>query len=152
MREDPASIRYNNPGAMWGGTALARKWGADGNVKLHDGLGQNNHIAVFPDKVHGASAQFDLWHSSANYHNKPLITAIRTWSGGNSVSSYIAFLTSRVPGLHAGTIINDNFLKSPSGLLMMKAQAWHEAGRQYPLTDAEWAQAQAMVFPATPVA
>ena len=68
--EDPASIRYNNPGAMWGGNALTRKWGETGNIALADGLHQNNHIAVFPTKVHGAAAQFDLWHTSKNYHNQ----------------------------------------------------------------------------------
>jgi hypothetical protein len=29
----------------------------------------------------------------------------------------------------------------------MKAQAQWEAGKPYPMTDAEWRQAQAMVFP-----
>jgi hypothetical protein len=28
----------------------------------------------------------------------------------------------------------------------MKAQAWHEAGRKYPMSDKEWAEAQAKVF------
>lgn len=143
---DPASIRYNNPGAMWGGTQLARKWGAHANIALADGKHQNNHIAVFPDKVHGAAAQFDLWHSSALYHNKTLAAAIHTWSGGNNSSAYVSFLTSRVHGLTASTIVNDVFLRSPSGIALMKAQAWNEAGRQYPMTDAQWQQAQTLVF------
>lgn len=146
MRE-PASIRYNNPGAMWGGTALSRKWGETSNVALADGTGQGNHIAVFPTKVQGAAAQFDLWRSSKYYKNKRLDAALRTWSGGNHWESYVAFLTKRVPGLNASTIINSEFLASPSGILMMKAQAWHEAGKPYPMTDAEWAQAQELVFP-----
>jgi hypothetical protein len=142
----PASIRYNNPGAMWGGTVLAKKWGATANVALQDGLNQNNHIAVFPTMVQGAAAQFDEWHTSAHYHNKPLAEAIHTWSGGNSSGAYVTFLTQRVPGLTPTTLINDAFLSSPSGIAMMKAQAWNEAGRPYPMTDAEWAQAQALVF------
>lgn len=146
MRE-PASIRYNNPGAMWGGSALAKKWGAVQTVGLNDGLGQGNNIAVFPSKVKGAAAQFDLWHSSKRYNNKPLVDAISTWSGGNYVPSYLKFLTDRVPGLTTSTIINDEFLASERGLAMMKAQAWHEAGKEYPMTDAEWRQAQALVFP-----
>lgn len=148
----PASIRYNNPGAMWGGNALTRKWGETGNVGLKDGTGQGNTIAVFPSKVIGACAQFDLWRSSKNYRNKRLIDAIRTWSGGNSVNSYVAFLTARVPGLTASTVINDVFLKSPNGIALMKAQAWHEAGQVYPMTDAEWAQAQKKVFGAAAAA
>lgn len=44
----PASIRYKNPGAMWG-SKLAIKWGASPRaVSLNDGTGQGNNIAVFP--------------------------------------------------------------------------------------------------------
>lgn len=143
---EPASIRYKNPGAMWGGNALTKKWGATANIGLKDGTGQGNTIAVFPTMVTGACAQFDLWRSSKNYRNKRLADAIRTWSGGNSVNAYVAFLTARVPGLTAYTIIDDAYLKSPKGIALMKAQAWHEAGKVYPMTDAEWAQAQAKVF------
>jgi hypothetical protein len=131
---------------MWGGSALAKKWGAVQTIGLNDGLGQGNNIAVFPTKVNGAAAQIDLWHTSKRYNNKPLQEAIHTWSGGNYVSSYIAFLTKRVPGLTPDTVIDDDFLKSGTGLAMMKAQAWHEAGVPYPMTDAEWREAQAMVF------
>jgi hypothetical protein len=60
---EPASIRYKNPGAMWGGSALAKKWGANQTVGLNDGLGQGNNIAVFPTMVKGAAAQIDLWHT-----------------------------------------------------------------------------------------
>jgi hypothetical protein len=143
---EPASIRFNNPGAMWGGSALAKKWGANQTVGLNDGLGQGNNIAVFPTKVKGAAAQIDLWHTSKLYHNKRLEDAIHTWSGGNYVSSYLAFLIKRVPGLTPDTVIDDSFLNSGQGLAMMKAQAWHEAGVQYPMTDAEWREAQALVF------
>lgn len=143
----PASIRFNNPGAMWGGNALARKWGAGSSaVKLNDGLGQGNNIAFFPDKVHGACAQFDLWHTSRNYRNKPLRTAITTWSGGNEVASYLQFLKTRVPGLADTTAINDAFLSSPSGVAFVRAQAWHEAGQPYPMSDDEWRRAQQIVF------
>jgi hypothetical protein len=143
---EPASIRYKNPGAMWGGSGLAKKWGALQTVGLNDCLGQGNNIAVFPTFVKGAAAQFDLWHSSKRYNNKRLQDAIHTWSGGNWVSSYVAFLTKRVPGLTPETIIDDAFLSSERGLAMMKAQAWHEAGREYPMTDAQWREAQALVF------
>jgi hypothetical protein len=144
---DPASIRYNNPGAMWGkGNPLATKWGATASPTLNDGLEQGNNIAVFPDKVHGAAAQFDLWHTSAHYHNKNLTDAIHTWSGGNSSANYVNFLVKHAPGLTAMSIINDALLSSPLGIAMMKAQAWNEAGKPYPMTDDEWKQAQALVF------
>lgn len=143
---EPASIRYNNPGAMWGGTALTKKWGETSHVALHDGLGQGNQIAIFPDKVHGAAAQFDLWRTSKNYANKQLQVAIKTWSGGNSWQQYMNFLISKVKGLTAKTIINEAFLSSPSGIDFVKAQAFHEAGEHYPMSDDEWKQAQALVF------
>lgn len=143
---EPASIRTNNPGAMWGGNAISRKWGETGNVALNDGLNQGNHIAVFPTKVAGACAQFDLWRTSKNYRNRRLVDAIHTWSGGNWTADYVAFLTKRTPGLTADTVIDETFLRSTAGLAMMKAQAWHEAGKPYPMTDAEWQQAQDIVF------
>jgi hypothetical protein len=143
----PASIRYNNPGAMWGGNAITRRWGETGNIALNDGLHQNNHIAVFPDKVHGAAAQFDLWRTSKNYNGQHLAHAIRTWSGGNSWPEYVAFLTRHAPELSATTLVSDALLSSPLGLALVKAQAWMEAGQEYPMTDDEWAQAQALVFP-----
>ena len=142
---EPASIRFKNPGAMWGGNAISKKWGESGNVKLNDGMGQNNHIAVFPDYVHGICAQIDLWRS-ARYKNKRFDAAIAIWSGGNWVSSYIKFVKDRVPGMTEGTIINDAFLNSPMGIAFLKAQAWHEAGKQYPAPDADWIEAQKRVF------
>lgn len=142
----PASIRYKNPGAMWG-SALAIKWGAQKKaVTLNDGLGQGNNIAVFPTYVQGICAQLDLWRTSKNYRNKSFADAIRVWSGGNYVESYIAFVLKRVPGMTRNTIMNDTFWKSSMGIAFLKAQAWHEAGMQYPAPDADWIEAQRLVF------
>ncbi len=143
---EPASIRYKNPGAMWG-NALAIKWGADPHpVKLNDGLGQGNNIAVFPNFVQGICAQLDLWRTSRNYKNKRFADAIRTWSGGNYVESYIRFVLERVPGMTRDTIMNDDFWRGPMGIAFLKAQAWHEAGKQYPAPDADWVEARRRVF------
>lgn len=143
---EPASIRYKNPGAMWG-NKIAIKWGADPKpVALHDGLGQGNNIAVFPTYVQGICAQLDLWRSSANYKNKRFADAIAIWSGHNEVPSYIAFVKKRVPGLTEGTIMNDTFWRSPMGIMFLKAQAWHEAGKQYPAPDEDWIEAQRRVM------
>jgi hypothetical protein len=133
------SIRTNNPGAMWGGKR-AEKWGATDDLILKDG--QNNHIAVFPTKVQGAAAQFDLWR--ANYTGLTLLAAIKKWSGGNSSPNYVAFLKKH--GVNFNDLITVDFLASPAGLSLMKAQAQWEAGTPYPMTDAEWQTAQAMVF------
>jgi hypothetical protein len=146
MAKLPASIRYKNPGAMWG-SALAIKWGAQkAAVKLNDGTGQNNNIAVFPTYVDGICAQLDLWRTSKNYRNKPFNEAIRIWSGGNHVESYIRFVLDRVPGMKRDTIMNDAFWRSSMGIAFLKAQAWHEAGRPYPAPAADWIEAQRRVF------
>lgn len=147
---EPASIRYKNPGAMWG-NALAIKWGAQPKaVVLNDGKGQGNNIAVFPDFVSGICAQLDLWRTSSNYHNKSFQDAIAIWSGHNEVPSYIAFVTKRVPGLTPTTILNDAFWQGSMGIPFLKAQAWHEAGKQYPAPDGDWIEAVGKVFGAMP--
>ncbi|MFH1343614.1 MAG: hypothetical protein ABIL01_20775 [Pseudomonadota bacterium] len=143
---EPASIRYKNPGAMWG-NKLAAKWGAAKKaVSLNDGTGQGNNIAVFPTYVQGICAQLDLWRTSKNYRNKRFSDAIRIWSGGNHVESYIAFVLKRVPGMTRNTIMDDVFWRGPMGIEFLKAQAWHEASKRYPAPDADWIEAQRRVF------
>lgn len=143
---EPASIRYKNPGAMWG-SKLAIKWGASPRaVTLNDGKGQGNNIAVFPTYVQGICAQMDLWRTSPNYRNKPFEDAIATWSGHNEVPSYINFVKARVPGIQNNTIMNDAFWHGPMAIPFLKAQAWHEAGRRYPAPDADWIEAKRRVL------
>jgi hypothetical protein len=140
---EPASIRFNNPGAMWGGSR-ANKWGATADIVLHDG--ESNHMAVFPTKVQGAAAQFDLWKS--NYTGISLATAVTKWCGGNSPSAYVKFLCERT-GIHPLDQVTPYLLSGPQGLALVKAQAAWESGRikdGYPMTDAEWQTAQSMVF------
>lgn len=145
MAKEPASIRYKNPGAMWGGNAISRKWGEVGNVTLNDGMGQGNRIAVFPTFVAGICAQIDLWRGP-RYRNKRFADAIAVWSGGNWVPSYIKFVKDRVPGMTENTIMNDALLSSPMGIAFLKAQAWHEAGKPYPAPEGDWLEAQRRVF------
>jgi hypothetical protein len=146
MAREPASIRYKNPGAMWG-SPLAIKWGAEKvAVNLNDGTGQGNNIAVFPTYVQGICAQLDLWRTSKHYRNKPFKDAIRVWSGNNHVEEYIAFVLKRVPGMTRNTVMDDAFWRSPMGIAFLKAQAWHEAGKRYPAPDSDWIEAQRLVF------
>jgi peptidoglycan hydrolase-like protein with peptidoglycan-binding domain len=146
MAREPASIRYKNPGAMWG-NKLAVKWGAaKAAVKLNDGTGQGNNIAVFPTYVAGICAQLDLWRTSKHYRNKKFKDAIAIWSGGNHVQEYIAFVKKRVPGMTENTVMNDAFWQSDMGIAFLKAQAWHEAGKRYPAPAADWIEAQRIVF------
>jgi hypothetical protein len=136
---------------MWG-SALAIKWGAAKKpVTLNDGKGQGNNIAVFPTYLAGICAQLDLWRSSKNYKNKRFADAIAIWSGHNNVESYIAFVLKRVPGMTRNTIMDDAFWQSEKGIAFLKAQAWHEAGKEYPAPDADWIEAQRLVFAGAPV-
>jgi len=152
MAKEPASIRFKNPGAMWG-SPLAIKWGATKNpVTLNDGKGQGNNIAVFPTFVQGICAQLDLWRTSPNYKNKKFADAIAIWSGHNEVESYIAFVLKRVPGMTRDTVMNDEFWQSDKGTAFLKAQAWHEAGKKYPAPAADWVEAQKRVFDVAPPA
>lgn len=157
---EPASIRTKNPGAMWGRTGprpsadktvatnapIPLKWGSKETIYLKDGTGQGNNIAVFPTYTQGICAQLDLWRSSKHYKNKPLHEAIATWSGGNNVEDYIAFVLKRVPGMTRNTIMNDEFWRSPMGIAFLKSQAWHEAGKPYPAPAADWLEAQRRVM------
>lgn len=147
---EPASIRYKNPGAMWG-NALAIKWGAAKKaVTLNDGKGQGNNIAVFPTFVQGICAQMDLWRTSANYKNKRFADAIDIWDGHNDTPSYIAYCKKRVPGLTEGTVMDATFWKGPMAIPFLKAQAGHEAGKVYPAPDEDWLAAQKRVLSGVP--
>lgn len=146
----PAAIRHKNPGAMWPGK-IATKWGSKRWVYLNDGTGQGgngkgNKIATFDNWIDGICAQLDLWRTSANYKNKTLAAALRIWSGGNHVESYISYVTARVPGITRNTIMDDTFWRSPNGARFLKVQAGHEAGKTMPVPDDLWLEAQKRVF------
>lgn len=142
---EPASIRFKNPGAMWGND-LAKKWGSTQTIGLKDGLGQGNNIAVFPTYVQGICAQLDLWRTSPHYKNQRFEDAIAIWSGHNNVESYIAYVLARVPGMARGTVMDDAFWRSSKAIGFLKAQAGHEAGKTYPAPDADWLEAQRIVM------
>lgn len=128
---DPASIRYFNPGAMWPGST-ASQYGSTQSVTLRDG----NKIAVFPDAVSGASAQFGLLNSK--YAGLPLKTAIRKWSGGNSSDDYTKSV-SKATGLGPDDVLTPDVLKNPAvAIPLAKSSARWEAGKDYPLSDDDW--------------
>lgn len=150
MAREPAAIRYKNPGAMWPGKT-ATKWGSTKWVYLNDGTGQGgggkgNKIAIFDTWVQGICAQLDLWRTSPNYRNKRFADAIRVWSGGNNVPSYIAYVKARIPGMNENTIMNDEFWRGPLGLQFLRVQAGHEAGKAIPAPAEDWAKAQSIVM------
>lgn len=136
-----AAIRYKNPGAMWPGS-IATKWGSTHWVQLNDA--QRNKIAVFDDWVHGAAAQFDLWATKYTT-GETLKQLIDRWSGHNSPAQYVNFLQAQT-GAGINTVMTRDFLASPAGWKLMKAQSRWEAGQPIPMSDDEWQQAQKMVF------
>jgi hypothetical protein len=138
MAQIPASIRYNNPGAQYPGQS-ARKFGTTGT----EIIGGGHKIAVFDDPVKGAAAQFDLLNRG--YTGMTVADAIRKWSGGNFSQAYADYLTKNVPGLTLDTVLTPDKLSDPAfAVPFAKASASWEAGRSYPMTDEQWANAHRM--------
>ncbi len=135
---EPASIRTNNPGAQWAGD-VAGQYGATGKINLPGG----NNAAVFPDKESGAAAQFALLDKG--YTGKTLGEAIKKWSGGNDSRAY-ADSVSRATGLPLDTKLTHDVLAGPQGIKLAQAMARVEAGREYPMSDEQWGNAQRRAF------
>jgi hypothetical protein len=135
----PAAIRYNNPGAMYPGPS-AKKFGSTETKTI----GGGHKIAVFPDAVSGAAAQFDLLDRV--YTGKTLASAIRKWSGGNSVSTYLKVIEKEA-GLSGDTLLTEEMMRDPAvAIPLVKAMARQESGRDYPIGDQDWQRAHQMAF------
>jgi hypothetical protein len=136
----PASIRTNNPGAMWPGQSSAQ-FGST----THQNVSGGNKIAVFDDPVNGAAAHFDLL--SKHYAGMPLAAAIAKWSNasGNDLHGYI-YQVAKDTGLAADQMLTQDLLRSPYGIAIAKSMAKYEAGRAYPMSDDQWQQAQSRAF------
>lgn len=133
----PASIRYRNAGAMYPGPS-SRRFGA---IETHT-IGGGHSIAEFPDHVSGAAALFDLLRR--RYVGLTLRDALTKWSGGNGIESYVAIVSKRT-GLKATDKLSRAYLDDPGKAIpFAKAMARQEAGREYPMTDAEWFEAYAL--------
>lgn len=136
----PATIRHNNPGAIYP-SGLASKFGATG----FSTIGGGHKIATFATPEDGAAAQFAQLNRP-QYLNKPLREAIRTWSGGNSVDTYLQVI-QREAGLSPDTILTADLLADPAvAIPLAKAMARHETGKPFPLEESGWQKAHARVF------
>ena len=112
----PASIRNNNPGAQYPG-ASSRKFGAQKTNTISGG----HLIAQFPDKVSGAAALFDLLLRL--YVGLSLRDALKKWSGGNGIESYIAVVSKRT-GLKSTDKLSRAYLGDPEkAITFAKAMA-----------------------------
>lgn len=131
---DRASVRFNNPGAMYPARWQSRFGGTDTGARI----GGGHRIAMFPDRVSGAAALFALLDGRL-YRDKTVAEALRIWTGGNSSSSYIRFMQDN--GIDTQEIVR-NYLANPEaavGLAVLMAR-W-ETGHAYPLSRSEWEEA-----------
>lgn len=139
-KSGPAAIRYNNPGAMYPGPS-ASKFGAVGT----ETIGGGHKIAVFPDAVSGAAAQFDLL-ASDKYVGLKVKDAIAKWSGGNSVGTYLGVLKDQA-GVDGNATLTAEMVRDPKiAVPLAKAMARQESGKDYPLSDEQWQQAHRMAL------
>lgn len=145
----PASIRNNNPGAIYPGPS-ARRFGGAEVEKLTSKDGKHL-IAKFPTAIHGAAA---LFHNLMNakgatgyyYRGRPLSQAIETWCGAIRAQSYLRLIEQQA-GFKSGEVLSEEFLRDPDkAVSLAKAMARHEAGKDYPLQPNEWLEAHAMAF------
>lgn len=138
----PASIRNSNPGACYPGPS-SRKFGSSTyeTLRSKDGV---HKIATFPSKVQGAAALFDLLAS--RYVNMSVEAAITKWCGSFYVSTYLKVLEEK-GGIKRTDTLTVDMVRDPAvAIPLAKAMAWQECGQDYPMTDAEWAQAHACAF------
>lgn len=139
----PASIRNNNPGAMYPGPS-AKKFGSKRFevLKSKDGT---HKIACFDDPVHGAAAQFDLLGSKA-YTGRTVRQAITKWCGGFYASTYLKVLAQN-SGVTADTVLTPELVRNPDvAIPLAKAMALQEAGKSFPMEDDGWRKAHQLAF------
>jgi hypothetical protein len=144
----PASIRNNNPGAMQPGPS-SRKYGSASFETLKwrsaDGVARTNTIATFADPIDGAAAQFDLL-ASRGYVGLTIQQAIAKWCGGFAVTTYIRVIEAGGLVTRNTKLTRDLLLNPDIAIPLAKSMAWQEAGREFPLTDAQWRMAHSKAF------
>jgi len=150
MTITPASIRTNNPGAMYPGPS-ASKFGSTSFEVLRSNDGKHK-IAKFPSPVHGAAAQFDLLMHGKDplgryrYRGKTIREAITTWCGGFYSTTYLKVLEEK-GGIKATDRLTEQLLLNPDVTIpLARAMAWQEAGRDFPIDEASWRDAHAMAL------
>ncbi len=126
----PASFRYNNPGAQFPSREAA-KFGQLGYGVIDNG---QYKIALFPSPVNGAAANFDLLYR--NYTGMAIGAAGTKWTGSNGFG---------VPGYDPNIILTKTTLDDPDqAIALLKAIAGRESGKGNNLTEEQWRQAHGM--------
>jgi len=125
----PASFRYNNPGAQYP-SAEAAKFGQTG----YGIIGGGHKIARFPSPVNGAAANFDLLYRK--YTGMPIGAAGTKWTGAHGFG---------VPGYNPNSILTKQTLDDQvQAIALLKAIAGRESGRGNNLSEEQWRQAHRM--------
>lgn len=142
----PASIRNKNPGAQEPGPS-SRKFGSTSHEVLkwtYKGKPATNKIATFPTNQHGAAAMFHLLNRK--YTGRSIERAIAKWCGGYYAGAYAKALEEHGNCKASDTLTSDLVQDPEFAIALCKAMARVEAGRDYPMTDEEWAEAHEMAF------
>ena len=130
----PPSVRYKNPGAQkFGPVAMRFRY-----VKVHK-LGSGHTIVEFPSMVIGAAAMFYLLYTK--YVGMTIGDALAKWGGQNNTNDYIRMIETKTHWTRDDFLTKGLFEEEYLAIEWGKAQAWHEAGQKYPMTDAEWSEA-----------
>lgn len=126
---EPASFRYNNPGAQ-NPSRQAALFGQLG----YGIIGGGNTIAAFPSPVNGAACNFELLNRV--YTGMSIGAAGTKWTGAHGFG---------IPGFNANQILTKDMLDDPvQAIALLKAIAHRESGRGNNLTEQQWAQAHRM--------
>jgi len=148
MAKIPASIRTNNPGAMYPGPA-ATKFGSKRYEVLTSKDG-THQIAIFDDPVLGGAAMFFLL-ASKTYTGRTIQQAIAKWCGGFAVTTYLKVLEEK-GGVNRDTMLTRELVLVPEvGIPLARAMAWQEAGMDYPMNDEQWATSHGIAFGRIPM-
>jgi Putative peptidoglycan binding domain len=128
--DQPASFRYSNPGAQFPSKEAA-KFGQLGFGMIDHGQFK---IALFPNQVNGAAANFDLLNRK--YTGMSIGDAGTIWTGSHGFG---------IPGHDPSIILTQDMLNDPATAIdLLKAIAGRESGRGNNLTEDQWRQAHAM--------
>lgn len=126
---EPASFRYNNPGAQYPSTEAAQFGQLGFGI-----IGGGHKIARFPSPVNGAAANFDLLYR--NYTGMTIGAAGTKWTGAHGFG---------VPGYNPNETLTKAVLDDPAtAIALLKAIATRESGRGNNLTEQQWRHAHRM--------
>lgn len=125
----PASFRYNNPGAQYPSTQAA-KFGQIG----YGVIGGGHKIARFTSPVNGAACNFELLRRV--YVGMTIGAAGKKWTGAHGFG---------IPGYNSDATLTAAMVDDPkTAIPLLKAIAHRESGKGNNLTEHQWLQAHKM--------